>query len=136
MKNKGTFSLNKGKTIYSWYQYTEGYSEEFVLNEIEKIGSVSSVYDPFGGSGTTMLYSSFKGIKSYFSEINPFMAWVCNTKINSSKYAYEHIDQFEEVVNKIIHECSNNISNITVDSPTSASSSAILIVALSFVVLT
>lgn len=79
----GTFSPNKNKPFFSWYQYAEGYSDEFVSSELLKIGEVKSIYDPFGGSGTTMLFSSMMGIKSYYSEVNPVMRWVTETKINS-----------------------------------------------------
>ena len=93
MKNKGTFSLNKTKPFYSWYQYVEGYSEELVEMEINKIGNIGAVYDPFGGSGTTMIYASLNGIKSYFSEINPLMKWVSLTKINAARKSYSNIEE-------------------------------------------
>ena len=114
MGNKGTFSLNKTKPFYSWYQYVEGYSEELVSTEVAKLKNVHSIFDPFGGSGTTMIYCSLNGMKSYYSEINPFMEWVSNTKINSARKAYKEIDkvQFyrEVILNKIKLFKANSIS--------------------------
>lgn len=103
MGNKGTFSLNKTKPFYAWYQYVEGYSEELVSTEIAKLTNIKAVYDPFGGSGTTMIFSSLNGLKSYYSEINPMMEWVSNTKINSARKAYLEINKvlsYKEIVEK------------------------------------
>ena len=71
----GTFALNKTEPIHRWYKYDEGYSSEFIINEFDHIPiEVKTIYEPFGGSGTTPLVASQFGIQSYFSEINPFMA--------------------------------------------------------------
>ena len=40
-------------------------------------------YDPFCGTGTTSLVASTHGIKSFYSESNPFMQTVIETKINA-----------------------------------------------------
>jgi len=101
MKNKGTFSLNKEKPFYSWYQYVEGYSEELVASELERIPNAKSVFDPFGGSGTTMIFASLNGLMSYYCEINPMMQWVSNTKINSARLSFQNIDkvlQYKDII--------------------------------------
>lgn len=115
MGNKGTFSLNKHKPFYSWYQYLEGYSEELVEAELSGLGNIKAVYDPFGGSGTTMLYASMQGIKSFYSETNPFMRWVCETKVNSAMYCYEHFDAFDKEFELINQEVNNNFDRYYVD---------------------
>lgn len=103
-KLSGTFVLNKIQPIHRWYPYTEGFSSQFVQNELENINlDVTRIYDPFGGSGTTPLVSSVNGIESYFSEINPFMAFVCNTKINVSKHAYSKFEVVSKQLNNILH---------------------------------
>lgn len=99
MGNKGTFSLNKTKPFYSWYQYVEGYSEELVASEIEKLDGVKSVFDPFGGSGTTMIYASLNGIKSYYTETNPMMCWVSKVKTNSARKAYSDLQTMFDTYN-------------------------------------
>jgi len=115
MGKKGTFILNKQKPFYSWYQYLEGYSKEFVESELKGLKNIKSIYDPFAGSGTTMLYASMNGIKSYYSETNPFMVWVSETKINSSKYCYENYISFEKEYNRIIYEVKNNFKPYYLD---------------------
>lgn len=86
-KKAGTFQLNKSKAIHGWYSYMEGYSSCLVIDELEKIGinNISSVYDPFGGTGTTPLVAVQNGLDSYYSESNPFMLNVIDAKINCVK---------------------------------------------------
>ena len=84
---EGTFALNKGEAIHRWYAYVEGYSDSLVENELKRIGydKVQTLYDPFGGSGTSLLTASKHGITPYFTEINPAMSFICEVKINSVK---------------------------------------------------
>ena len=81
----GTFTLNKNEAIHRWFSYMEGYSSSLVERELEMIGydNVKTLYDPFGGSGTSLLTASEHNIKPYYSEINPVMGFICDTKINS-----------------------------------------------------
>ena len=74
-KKAGTFQLNKSEAIHGWYSYIEGYSSCLVDDELKKIGisNISSVYDPFGGTGTTPLVATQNGLDSYYSESNPFI---------------------------------------------------------------
>ena len=85
MKKAGTFELNKIEPIHNWYSYVEGYSSCLITDELDllKEYNIKSIYDPFGGTGTTPLVASQRGINSYYSETNPFMLNVIDTKINS-----------------------------------------------------
>lgn len=81
----GTFALNKGEAIHRWYSYLEGYSScliDDLINELTEKEDIHSVYDPFGGTGTTPLVASSRGLQSYYSETNPFMREVIESKIN------------------------------------------------------
>ena len=81
----GTFALNKIEPFHRWYSYIEGYSSKLVENELDLLSdrNISTIYDPFAGTGTTLLSASMRGITPYFSETNPFMNSVTLTKINS-----------------------------------------------------
>ena len=57
----------------------------------------SSLYDPFGGSGTTQLVASLLGIPSFYSELNPFMCFVAETKVTSAKWATNNLRKFEDI---------------------------------------
>ena len=94
----GTFVLNKVEPIHRWFSYMEGYSSILVEKEIEQVGyeNIEKLYDPFGGSGTSLLVASEHGIKPYYSETNPVMSFICKTKINGVRQAKENP--------KILHE--------------------------------
>lgn len=84
----GTFSPNRNLPFHSWYSYLEGYSSKLVESELDNIcieHNIECVYDPFGGTGTTPLVAAQRGLKSYYSETNPFMQKVINVKINVIK---------------------------------------------------
>lgn len=101
----GTFKPNKAEFIHRWFSYTEGYSKTLVETELNKIGKIDTLFDPFGGSGTSLLVASEHGITSFFCETNPVMTFICNTKINTSKKISGNISLFKNLqteVNKII----------------------------------
>ena len=81
----GTFSLNKKEPIHRWYAYIEGYSSKLVEDELNLLSNrnIVTIYDPFAGTGTTLLSASMRGIRPYYSETNPFMNTVTSTKINT-----------------------------------------------------
>lgn len=83
----GTFKLNKCEPIHRWYSYLEGYSSCLIEDLILELGpqNIKTIYDPFCGTGTTPLVASKYGIKSYYSETNPFMRMVIEGKINCVK---------------------------------------------------
>lgn len=82
----GTFLLNKTEPIHRWYSYIEGYSSCLITEELNTLlalkPNIETIYDPFCGTGTTSLVASTHGIKSFYSESNPFMQSVIETKIN------------------------------------------------------
>ncbi|EDY36266.1 DNA methylase domain protein [Aciduliprofundum boonei T469] len=81
----GTFQKNKNKPIHRWYPFTEGYSDDFVMSIIKEFADKSTyLVDPFGGSGTTLVTASKYGLKSGYCEINPFLRFVIETKVNAT----------------------------------------------------
>ena len=117
MKKAGTFELNKIEPIHNWYSYVEGYSSCLITDELDllKEYNIKSIYDPFGGTGTTPLVASQRGINSYYSETNPFMLNVIDTKINSviniskSKIGTKLLKDFLEEIKHKKFEIRNNI---------------------------
>lgn len=81
----GTFSLNKTEEIHRWYPYIEGYSCSFVEEILNNLSfKPNRIHDPFAGSGTTQIVASHMGFSSHYSEINPFMRFVIETKVNGT----------------------------------------------------
>jgi DNA modification methylase/DNA-binding Xre family transcriptional regulator len=80
-----TFKSNLLTAIHKWYPYIEGYSAGFVKSLLDNHPPTSMIYDPFNGSGTTMLTAAYSGYKAIASEINPFMRFVASVKVNTVK---------------------------------------------------
>lgn len=78
-----TFAGSKTVPFQRWYPYIEGYSPDFVNSLIEHYGLENSkcVYDPFAGTGTTLFAADAIGIKTIYSEINPLLQYLIQTKI-------------------------------------------------------
>jgi DNA modification methylase len=91
-----TFRDSKRRAFHRWYPYVQGFSADYVREVLARFGPTLHIYDPFGGAGTTQLEASIQGIASSYSEINPFMRFVAETKINSSIWARRNSLLFEE----------------------------------------
>ena len=118
LKQIGTFVLNKKEPIHRWYKYDEGYSNEFIYKEIENLPfHPKTLFEPFSGSGTTPLVASSLGIQSFYTEMNPFMRFVTNTKINVVRNSIHKkefiIDLLKKFSNEIKDSNPPELSNIS-----------------------
>ena len=88
----GTFSPNKLESVHRWYPYLEGFSSTFVEDIISRWANrqVSTIYDPFGGTGTAITVAAVNGIRGLYSEINPFMRHVIESKTNVLRRVANH----------------------------------------------
>jgi DNA modification methylase len=83
-KYDGTFQKSKTLPIHRWYPFIEGFGEQLVWEIVREFADKSTyLVDPFAGCGTTLLVASKYGLKSGYCEINPFLKFVIDTKINS-----------------------------------------------------
>jgi len=71
---------------HRWYYYKEGFSPNLVEKVIEQAGVTKNdlIIDPFNGSGTTTLTASLLGYKSVGIEVNPFTAFLSDTKTKNA----------------------------------------------------
>ena len=83
----GVFGANKERPFHRWYPFVEGYSAELVERALAEPAPDGMVLDPFGGSGTTALAAAMLGRDSVFAEVNPYLAWIADVKINQAKAA-------------------------------------------------
>src|SRR4051812_43610811 len=90
--NLGVFRENRLRPIHRWYPFVEGYSAELVRVALKDGRSLADtvIFDPFGGSGTTALEASLLGHSSYYAEVNPYLAWVADVKVNQARVAFDH----------------------------------------------
>ncbi len=73
----------------------EGFSASYTRDAILRY-QPRTVYDPFGGSGTTQLAASCLGVPSFYSEINPFMTFVSQTKVLAARWARLNLTPFKK----------------------------------------
>lgn len=91
------FSQTKDLPIHRWFYFVEGYSPKLVTDLFAYLGikdSNSIVFDPFSGSGTTLLTAKNYGMKSFGLEINPFSAFMI--KVKTRNYTSEEISAIKE----------------------------------------
>jgi hypothetical protein len=94
-----THTGGKGEVFHDWYPYLEGFSSSFVSSVFEKyLSKAKKILDPFSGIGTTPIYLTINGIKSYYCEVNPVLQHLV-----LSKTQVLNLDPIEkiELVNKI-----------------------------------
>lgn len=79
---QATFNGGRHEPLHEWYPYLEGYSPAFVESVIGRYCPRSrSIFDPFGGTGTTPLTAARLGKQAYFSEINPVLQFLTASKV-------------------------------------------------------
>ena len=107
--NSYEYQVNRSRTEYApihrWLYYQEGYSPTLVARLLGhlNVNSKALVFDPFAGSGTTLLAAKERGNKSIGFEINPFSAFVARTKtLNYSDKDLNELKKFKMPPNRTI----------------------------------
>ena len=82
-KRTGAFTDNMSLPVHRWFRYSAGFSAEWVEQLITKhnLGAGDVLFDPFAGSGTTMLAAQAKGINAMGAETHYFVRRIANTKL-------------------------------------------------------
>ncbi|WP_380785654.1 hypothetical protein [Sphingomonas sp. R86521] len=93
-----TFRDSKSLPVHGWYPYVEGFAAGYIEDLVRSHVGDGIVYDPFGGSGTVNLIASQLGRESAFSEANPFMRFVAETKVNARATAKRDFAAFSKCV--------------------------------------
>lgn len=94
-RSEYTFKYNENQKRHGWLRLTPAYSVKLVEEILERSPNVTRVLEPFSGSGTTPLVSSYNNIESSSLDINPFLIWVGKTK--NAFYSTEQIKHAREL---------------------------------------
>ncbi len=88
----GSFVGNMSLPVHRWFRYSAGFSGAWVGDLIsrEARGKNLRVFDPFAGSGTTLVAAEHCGVESMGIDSHPFVARVAQAKLayRSSPTAY------------------------------------------------
>ena len=108
-----TFKNSKNVPFQRWYPYIEGYSPNFVLSLIDKYcNDATLIYEPFAGTGTTLFASDMKGINTVYSEVNPLLRFLIDTKISvmtlSEKERMEMASELKKIIPNVLVEANNS----------------------------
>jgi len=79
------FTPNINEHIHRWAPYVQGFSASFVqsiLDRYKKEYPCPVVLDPFAGCGTVLVQAKLNGYISFGTELNPFLQFIANTKLN------------------------------------------------------
>jgi len=78
-----TYVPNKDLPVYNWFKYKEGFSRELVVRLFREFGLVKRdiVFDPFVGSGTTLLAGKEFGLHGVGIDMLPISVFVAQTKL-------------------------------------------------------
>ncbi len=95
----GTFADSKQAPIHRWFQYPAGFSYRAVehILQVYDIGPEHLVYDPFVGTGTTVVVCKSKGIESYGVEAHPFVHKIASVKTNWNFNLAELINEANQI---------------------------------------
>lgn len=103
--NAGSFSSqvhfqNAFQTpVQRWFPYREGYSTRLVNAFIKELKITGNVFDPFSGSGTTLLASRQNNLNSFGIDVNPISVLVA--KVENERYSKSEIENMNFEIEKL-----------------------------------
>jgi DNA modification methylase len=89
--------------VQRWFPYREGYSTKLVNAFIKELKITGNVFDPFSGSGTTLLAARTNNLNSFGIDVNPISVLVA--KAENEKYDDNDIDNLKseiEILNALL----------------------------------
>lgn len=117
-----SFRANKRLPIHSWFGYVAGYDAKFVRSVIEEYCDepdddyTPTVFDPYCGSGTTIVEAIDSGRDGIGTEINPFMTFVARAKTDWRTYPEDIATRAREFLDDVKPQVLSAFPNTTLDS--------------------
>ena len=103
--NAGSFSnqvhfQNAYQTpVQRWFPYREGYSTRLVNAFIKELKITGNIFDPFSGSGTTLLASRHNNLNSFGIDVNPISILVA--KAENERYSIIEINNLQDEIERL-----------------------------------
>lgn len=96
----GSFVDNMRLPVHRWFRYSAGFSAQWAKHVISKQADnlETRVFDPFAGSGTTLIASEECGVESYGIDSHPFVARVAKAKLAYRSLPGEYLERATQVL--------------------------------------
>ncbi|MBA3674149.1 MAG: hypothetical protein H0W75_04195 [Chitinophagaceae bacterium] len=85
--------------VQRWFPYREGYSIKLVNAFIKELKITGNVFDPFSGSGTTLLAARTNKLNSFGIDVNPISVLVARAE--NEKYNDADIENLKTEIEKL-----------------------------------
>jgi hypothetical protein len=110
---QATYTGGKTEPLHLWYPYLEGYSPYFVEDVLKNFApKAECIFDPFGGAGTTPLTAAQRGLRAFYSEINPMMQFLMRAKTHALtlpvRQRAEIVRRLEDIKSSFRNEIENS----------------------------
>jgi hypothetical protein len=106
-----TFRDSSEAPLHSWFPYIEGYSPRFVERiRHEYLGDAKRIVEPFAGTGTTPIVLGQAGVACAFSEANPAMVFIAQTKLTVLGLAEPKRDNLAQRIIALAQELPQRVS--------------------------
>lgn len=113
----GTFKDSRKAPIHRWFKYPAGYSYKFVDALIQYFGVSKGgwIYDPFSGTGTTIMVAKQQGLNGYGVEAHEFVHWVAKVKLHWEFDLKYLITVINDLLQKIGLTIKQNIESVSTE---------------------
>lgn len=100
----GSFVDNMGLPVHRWFRYSAGFSAAWAEDLISREARCDlRVFDPFAGSGTTLIAAEQCGVESLGIDPHPFVTRVAKAKLAYRSSPSEYLQRAQKVLSTAKH---------------------------------
>ena len=96
----GTFVNNMSLPVHRWFRYSAGFGGQWAKDVISKQANDREirVFDPFAGSGTTLIAAEQCGVEAWGIDSHPFIARIAKAKLAYRSSPQEYVERVSQVL--------------------------------------